>query len=92
MPAKSGGRSSNCWPKVIAHCPLHLNHTGQDRCLGEMAAEKSQVGRDHQVQVQFTVDGLLVEYFRLFGPWRHEQGLNVRLRQLALGIEGHLPQ
>ncbi len=44
------------------------------------------------MQVQLAFDVLLLKHFRLFRAWRQQQRLDVCLRQLALGVERHLPQ
>ena len=50
------------------HCPVHLHHTRQHRCFGEMAAEERQVRRDRQFQRPLTGVFALAQHFRQLGP------------------------
>ncbi|MNI57810.1 hypothetical protein D3C73_1128950 [compost metagenome] len=57
-----------------------------------MTAEIGQVWRHRQLQAPLTIGFDLLEDLRRLRAWSHQQGVHVRLRQFALGVQRQLSQ
>ncbi len=75
-----------------AQGPVDLHHAGQDRGGGKVAAEIRQVRRHDQLQAPLAVGLDLLQHVGRLRTRSYQQGFDLGLGQLALGVEGQLAQ